>query len=475
MVSAYAENGMVDKALEMFDEMPVRNIVSWNTIITALSQSGRIDEACKLFFQMTERDIVSWTAVVSGLSQNGRVDDARDFFDKMPLRNVVSWNAMISGYMQNNRIDQALYIFEAMPTRNIASWNTMITGFIQNGGLKRGRKLFDEMLVRNVVSWTTMITGYAQEGEDELALKTFLEMLSVGIRPNEGTYVSVLTAISSIAAHIEGLQVHQIISKTKFQFSPFVQSALMCMYSKCGDILTARKVFDASNQKDLVNWNGMIAAYANHGYGEKAIHLFEEMSSRDLKPNDVTYIALLSACSHSGLVDEGLKIFESLMKDGSIGVKDDHYACLMDLCSRAGRLNEIAWLNIETPSAFVWGALLAGCNFHRNVNLGKLAASEVLKADPHNTGAYLLMSNIYASSGGWKEVEEIRSKMTDRGLKKQPGWSWIEIGNKVHVFLARDKYHIQFDTIDRMLQELHYEMKMVKYASSVCGTNNKDE
>lgn len=466
MVSAYAENGMVDKALEVFDEMPAKNIVSWNTIITALSQVGRIDEACKLFLQMTEKDVVSWTAIVSGLSQNGRVDEAWEVFNKMPQRNVVSWNAMISGYMQNQRIDHALQLFRVMPERNIASWNTMITGFIQNGELKRGRKLFDEMCLRNVVSWTAMITGYTQEGENESALKTFLEMLSVGIRPNEGTYVSVLTAISNIAAHIEGLQLHQIISKSKFQFSPFVESALMSMYSKCGDIVTARKVFDVINQKDLVTWNGMVAAYANHGYGKEAIHLFDDMSSRGLKPNDVSYIALLSACSHSGLVDEGLKLFDSMVKDGSIEVRDDHYACLVDLCSRAGRLNEISWLNIEIPSAYVWGVLLAGCNFHRNVNLGNLAAREILRTDPCNTGAYLLMSNIYASTGGWKEVSEIRSKMADRGLKKQPGCSWVVIGNKVHVFLARDKFHIQLDSIDRMLQELHHEMKMVKYASS---------
>ncbi|XP_020578492.1 pentatricopeptide repeat-containing protein At2g35030, mitochondrial [Phalaenopsis equestris] len=468
MVSAYAENGMVDKALDMFDEMPLTNVVSWNTIITALAQCGRIEEACELFFQMTERDVVSWTAVLSGLSQNGRVDDARKVFDQMPHRNVVSWNAMISGYMQNMRIDQAMHLFEAMPERNITSWNTMITGFIQNRDLKYARKLFDEMPLKNVVSWTTMIAGYTQERDNESALKTFMEMLSVGTRPNEGTFVSVLTAISSTAAHIEGSQVHQFISKSNFQVSPFVQSALISMYSKCGDILTARKVFDVSNQKDLVNWNGMVAAYANHGYGEEAINLFKDMSSRCLKPNDITYIALLSACSHSGLVDEGLMLFDSLVKDDSIEMRDEHYACLVDLCSRAGRLDGIAWVDIENPSAFVWGALLGGCNLHRNVSLGKLAAREALKANPCNSGAYLLLSNIYASGGGWKEAAEIRSEMEDRGLKKQPGCSWIEIGNMVHVFLARDKFHSHFDSIERMLQELHHEMKMMKYVSSVC-------
>ncbi|KAK8968557.1 Pentatricopeptide repeat-containing protein [Platanthera guangdongensis] len=470
MVSAYAENRMVDKAFEVFDKMPVRNIVSWNTIISAMAQSGRIEDACRFFFQMPKRNVVSWTAVVSGLSKNGRVDQARELFDKMPVRNVVSWNAMISGYTLNQRIEEALPLFKAMPERNTASWNTMITGFIQNKELKTALKLFDEMPVRNVVTWTTLMTGYVREGQHELALQSFSDMLADRVRPNDGTFVTILAAISSLAALTEGLQVHQIIRKTRFQFSPHVESCLMSMYSKCGDITTARKLFDATTLKDLVNWNGMVTSYAHHGCGQDAILLFDKMRRRGIKPNDVTYIALLSACSHSGLVEEGLKIFESLTKDGSTDLRVDHYSCLVDLFSRAGLLDLIkeliSGLNIEKFSTFSWGALLDGCYYHKNANLGKLAAMELLKTDYFNS-RYMLVSNIYTSNDKWKEAAKNRSMIAERELKKQPGCSWIEIGNQVHVFLAQDRLHANFDSIDCMLRELHHEMKMMRYSSSI--------
>ncbi|PKA65434.1 Pentatricopeptide repeat-containing protein [Apostasia shenzhenica] len=469
LVSAYAENGEVGKALKMFEEMPERNIVSWNTIITALARSGRIDDAQRLFFQMPEKDLVSWTAIISGLSQNERVDEARKLFDRMPSRNVVSWNAMISGYTQNQRIGDAFDLFEVMPERNISSWNTMINGFMLHGDMKSARRLFNEMPEKNVVSWTTIITGYTQCGENELALKIFLEMFNVGFKPNEATFVSVLSAVGRQATHLVGLQVHQIINKTNFQFSPIVNSVLITMYSKCGEIAMARKVFDLFNHKDLVNWNGMIAAYAHHGFGREAIWLFEEMQSKGLKPSDVTYVALLSACSHSGLVEEGMKLFGSLVSNGFIEVRDDHYACFVDLFSRAGRFEEagrlLSGIDIKSSSTFLLGALLGGCNSHSNCKLGELAAEELLEEDPNNAGVYLLMSKIYASVGKWKEAEEIQSKMADRGLKKQPGCSWIEIGNRVHVFINRDKLQGHHESVYDLLQELHQKMKMIGCSS----------
>ncbi|XP_010913395.1 uncharacterized protein [Elaeis guineensis] len=471
MVSAYAENGLIDKAYDLFMKMPTRNVVSWNTIITALAQSGRVDEAYKLFRQMPERDVISWTAMIAGLSQNGSVDEARNIFDQMPERNVVSWNAMISGYAQSRRLGEALDLFEKMPSRDIPSWNTMITGFIQNGNLKLAQELFDKMDERNVVTWTTMITGYIQEGQNEMALKIFSEMLAAGIKPNQGTFVSVLDAVSNIAALHEGMQIHQMISKTIFQFDPLVGSSLISMYSKCGEIGIARKVLDLLPQKDLVSWNGIIAAYAHHGNGREAVQLFEEMKRNGFKPNDVTYVGLLSACSHSGLVVEGLKIFRSLIKDGSIQVREEHYACLIDLCGRAGRLEEAASLikelKVKPSSACVWGALLGGCNVHGDVKIGKLAAKKLLEAEPNNAGTYTLLSNICASAGRWKEAARIRLKMKDRGLKKQPGCSWIEVGDKVHVFVVRDKSHSQTESIYGLLQDLHHKMKMAGYVPTM--------
>ncbi|XP_077222484.1 uncharacterized protein LOC143856222 [Tasmannia lanceolata] len=466
MISGYAQNGRVNSAYELFEKMLERNVVSWNTIIAALAQVGRIDEAHGLFDRMPVRDVISWTAMVAGLSKNGKIDEAREVFDEMPERNVVSWNAMITGYAQNLRLEEALYVFERMPERDLPSWNTMITGFIQNGDVRRARRLFNEMKERNVVTWTALIMGYAQDGQCEEALKIFSKMQKDGIKPNQGTFVTVLSACSSLAGLGEGRQIHQIINKTVFQFSAFVESALISMYAKCGEIGIARGMFDRSSQKDLVSWNGMIAAYAHHGYGREAICLFEEMRENGFKPDDVTYVGLLAACSHSGLVDEGLKHFNALIRDGSIEVREDHYACLVDLCGRAGRLEEalefIGGLKVK-PSACVWGALLAGCNVHGNARIGKIAAKRLLEVEPQNAGTYLLLSNIYASVGRWKEAAKVRLKMKDKGLKKQPGCSWIEVGNRVHVFVVGDKSHCQAKELYGLLQELHKKMKKAGY------------
>ncbi|KAJ4961350.1 hypothetical protein NE237_021260 [Protea cynaroides] len=477
MISGYAQNGQIDSAFELFQKMPDRNVVSWNTIITAMAHSGRIDEAWQLFDQMPERDVISWTAMVAGLSQNGRIDEARALFDQMPERNVVSWNAMITGYAQNLRLDEALDLFERMPGRDIPSWNTMITGLIQNGDLKRARKLFNQMHRRNVVSWTTMITGYVQDGQSEEALKVFSLMQADGIKPNQGTFVSILGACSNLAGLSDGRQIHQIISKTVFQNSTLVESALISMYSKCGEMSIAREIFDRSSQRDVVSWNGMITAYACHGCGREAIHLFNEMQKYGFKPDDVTYVGVLSACNHSGLVNEGLKYFEELMEDRSIDVREDHYACLVDLCGRAGRLKE-AFDFIEhlgtKPSANVWGALLAGCNVHGNVKIGNLVARRLLEVEPDNAGTYMLLSNIYASAGRWKEAARVRLKMKDKGLKKQPGCSWIEVGNRVHVFVVGDKSHSQVKLIYDILHDLHMKLKKAGYVLNKGLTLDED-
>ncbi|KAJ1393976.1 Tetratricopeptide-like helical domain superfamily [Sesbania bispinosa] len=454
MIDGYARNGQTQHALDLFRRMPERNVVSWNTIITALAQCGRIDDAQRLFNQMQERDVVSWTTMVAGLSKNGRVDDAREHFDRMPVRNVVSFflECMITGYAQNRRLDEALELFERMPERDMPSWNTMITGFIQNGDLNRAEKLFDAMPQKNVITWTAMMTGYVQHGLSEEALKIFNKMQANDVlKPNTGTFVTVLGACSDLAGLTEGQQIHQLIT-------------LINMYSKCGELHIARKMFDDGSlrQRDLISWNGMIAAYAHHGYGKEAINLFNKMQELGFRANDVTFVGLLTACSHAGLVEEGLKYFDELVKDKSIQVREDHYACLIDLCGRAGRLEEA--FNIiegleEEASLSVWGALLAGCNVHGNVDIGKLVANKILKIEPENAGTYSLLSNMYALVGKWKEAAYVRMKMKVKGLKKQPGCSWIEVGNTVQVFVVGDKSHSLSELLRYLLIDLHTKMK----------------
>uniref|UniRef100_A0ACD5XWR4 Uncharacterized protein n=1 Tax=Avena sativa TaxID=4498 RepID=A0ACD5XWR4_AVESA len=464
MLEVYTSAGRMGDACELFNSMPVRDAGSWNILLAALVRSGAMDKARKLFERMPERNVMSWTTMVAGIARSGNVDEARALFDAMPERNVVSWNAMISGYTRNSRIDEALDLFVKIPMRDVASWNIMITGFIQNKDLKRARELFGEMPKRNVVTWTTMMNGCLQGNESEMALKLFNGMLLDGIRPNQVTFLGAVDACSNLTGLSEGQQVHQMICKTSFQFDTSIESTLMNLYAKCGEIRWARKVFDLSREKDAVSWNGMIAAYAHRGLGAEAITLYDKMQENGYKPNDVTYVGLLSACSHSGLVDEGLRIFECVAKDRSIAVQDEHYTCLIDLCSRAGRLDDakrlIHGLQLKPKSSTVRNALLGGCNAHGNESIGDLAARHLLEAEPDNAGTYTLLSNIYASAGKWKEAAKIRSEMNDRGLKKQPGCSWIELANKVHVFVARDKSHSESDLINSMVQDIHHMMMM---------------
>ncbi|KAF8733350.1 hypothetical protein HU200_014955 [Digitaria exilis] len=464
MLEAYASAGRVGDACALFERMPVRDAGSWNILLAALVRSGSVGKARELFVRMSYRDVMAYTTMVTGIARHGNVDEARALFDAMPNRNVVSWNAMISGYISNQRIDEAFDLFMRMTRRDIASWNIMINGFIQNKDLKRARELFDEAPERNVVTWTTMINGYLQGVQNELALGLFSGMLTAGIIPNKVTFLGALDACSSLAALCEGQQVHQMICKTAFQFDTFVESTLMNVYAKCGEIGLARKVFDLSRERDLISWNGIIAAYAHHGVGIEAICLYDKMQENGYKPNDVTYVVLLSACSHSGLIDEGLKIFESMVQDRSVAVRDEHYTSLIDLCSRAGRLDDakrlIRSLKIKPASGSVWSALLGGCSAHGNVSIGNLAARSLLEAEPDNAGTYTLLSNIYASAGKWKEAAQIRSEMNNRGLKKQPGCSWIEVANKVHVFVARDRSHSESKLINSLVQDIHHMMRI---------------
>ena len=467
MITGLIESGQLEKAYELFIRMPERNTVSWNTMMTGFSQNGKINEALDLFERIPTKDIISWTAMLTGLAQNGRIDEARSLFDEMPERNTVSWNAMVSGYAQNLRLDEARQLFEVMPEKDLPSWNAMISGYIQNNELQKAQELFNKMPERNVVTWTSLITGYIQEGLGEEALKLFTNMQHQRVTPNHATFVSLLAAVSDLAELAQGKQLHQIISKTVFQFSPFVVSALIAMYSKCGDIVTARKVFHLTEEKDRVIWNGIIAAHAYHGYGREAISLFESMRKTEFLPDGASFVGILSACSHSGLVEEGFKLFGELIRNEAIQLREDHCACLVDLCGRAGRLEDAAkfldGIDVGRSSAIAWGALLAGCNVFGNVEVGKAAAKRLMEIEPGNAGTYMLMSNLYASAGRWKESTRMKVKMKDEGLKKQPGCSWVEIEGRIHVFVARDKSHCKKKEIYSLIKELHRRMKMSGY------------
>ncbi|KAK9996591.1 hypothetical protein SO802_021277 [Lithocarpus litseifolius] len=469
LMGGYVKRKRLVDARRLFDQMPMRDEISWNTIVTGYAQNGELSEARRLFEESPSQDVFTWTALVSGYVQNGMLDEARRVFDEMPEKNEVSWNAMIAGYVQCKRMDTARDLFEAMPCRNISSWNTMITGYAQSGDISQARNLFDRMSQRDSISWAAIIAGYAQSGHGEEALHLFVKMKRNGERLNRSAFTCSLSACADIAALELGKQLHGRLVKAGLETGCYVGNALLAMYCKCGSIDEAYDIFEEISEKDVVSWNTMIAGYARHGFGKEAMTVFESMKTVGIKPDDVTMVGVLSACSHTGLLDKGTEYFYSMNCNYGITANSKHYTCMIDLLGRAGRLDEAQNLMRNMPfepDAATWGALLGASRIHGNTELGEKAAKIIFEMEPDNSGMYVLLSNLYAASGRWGDVSRMRLKMRDNGVKKVPGYSWLEVENMVHTFSVGDSFHPEKGRIYAFLEELDLKMKLDGYVSS---------
>ncbi|KAH7861399.1 hypothetical protein Vadar_025616 [Vaccinium darrowii] len=414
---------------------------------------------------MPERDVVSWNAMVTGYWQNKDLKESKMLFDLMPERNVVSWNSMIAGCVENETVDEVFEYFLSMPGRNTASWNAMISGFVRygwteeaamitgyckKGKMENARILFEDIQPKDSVSFNAMTTGYAQNGDGEAALKLQAQMLRRDMKPDHSTLVSVLTTCSTLPSLKEGRRTHVIILKRGFASHLSICNALITMYSKCGCIIDSESAFSHLNNPDLVSWNTIIAAFAQHGLYEKAVSFFSEMRMSGCEPDGVTFLSLLSACGHFGTVNESLHWFDSMVKNYNLIPWLEHNSCLVDILGRAGQLEKAYDLIKEMPfelDSGIWGALLSGCCAYSNAELGQLAAEKYFELDPQNSGAYVVLSNIYAAAGRWKEVKRVRGLMKEQGVKKKPAYSWMETGNKVHFFVGGDVSHPNIEEI----------------------------
>eukprot|EP01018_Ginkgo_biloba_P030827 Gb_14948 [translate_table: standard] len=449
LIGVYVKCGSVEHARHVFDKMSQRDVVSWNAMITGYAQSGQVDEALNLFHQMQlaglKPDLITWNAMIDGYARNGYSSEALKFFQEMQWAgfkaDLITWNMIIARYAQNGHGDEALKLFQQM----------------QSEGVKP-----------NVKSWTALIAGYSQNGERDKALKLFCQMQLAGVKPNSVTIASILPACANLAGLQLGKEIHAYAIRNGFESDLFVGSAIVDMYAKCGNIANARQVFHKMSQRNVVTWNAMISGYAMHGHGENALRLFYQMKEAGVKPDHVTFTGVLSACSHAGLVDEGWQYFAHMNRDYGIIPSMEHYACLVDLLGRAGLLDEAQeFINKMPlkPDACVWGALLGACRVHCNVELGERVAEYLFEFEPQNAGNYVLLSNIYASAGRWEDVLNVRNMMNNRGLKKEPGCSWIEVNNRVHAFLTGDKSHPQSQKIYAMLQSLAGQMEEAGYVA----------
>eukprot|EP01018_Ginkgo_biloba_P001239 Gb_28664 [translate_table: standard] len=502
LVNMYAKCGNLVDARRVFDQMPDRNVVSWNVMIAAYSSYMCSEEALALFHEMQLTDIQSDQFTYSSVlplcanmaslkevhkeiirggfqcdvfvrntlidmyAKCGSIGNARTVFDEIPKRDVVSWNTMIAGYAQNGHVDEALKLFQEMPERDVISSNAIIAGYAQNGYVDKALKFFQKISIRNVVSWNAVIAGCAQNGHGKKALKLFGQMQLAGVKPNSNTFASILPACASLAALEQGMEIHEEIIRSGFDSNFIVRNALVDMYAKCGRIEIARHLFDKMPQRDVVSWNAMIVAYATHGCGKEALTLFEQMQHMGMKPDHVTFVGVLSACCHAGLVDEGWQYFDCMNQYHQVTPALEHYGCMVGLLGRAGRLDEahdfINKMPIK-PGPIVWRCLLGACRIHNNIELGESVAKRLLELDPKNATPYVLLSNIYAAAGRWDDTEKVRKIMKDRNVKKKPGCSWIEVNKKVYTFLVGDRSHPQMLEIYTELDRLSAQMKAAGY------------
>ncbi|KDP23356.1 hypothetical protein JCGZ_23189 [Jatropha curcas] len=498
MVRGYVQEGMINEAESLFWAMPEKNVISWTVMLGGLVEDGRVSEARSLFDMMPEKDVVARTNMIGGLCTDGRLSEAREIFDEMPKRNVVAWTTMISGYATNNRVDVARKLFEVMPDKNEVTWtamlmgytrsgrieeaaelfeampvkpiaacNEMIMGFGRNGEVGRARWVFDQMREKDDGTWNAMIKVYERKGFELEALDLFRLMQRVGVRPTFPSMISILSVCGSLASLDHGRQIHAQLLRSQFDSDVYVSSVLITMYIKCGDLVKAKMLFDRFTMKDTVMWNSIITGYAQHGFGNESLQVFNEMISSGIAPDEITFIGVLTACSYSGKVTEGVEIFESMKSRYLVDPRTEHYACTVDLLGRAGRLNEAMSL-IERmpmePDAIVWGALLGGCRTHMKLDLAEVAAKKLLELEPENAGPHILLSNIYASQGRWGNVAATRKSMRAKNLSKSPGCSWIEVEKKVHMFTGGDSTsHPEHAMILKMLEKLGTLLREIGY------------
>lgn len=443
LIGMYAKCGRLEDALQVFEKMPQRVVVSWNSMIAGYVLNGIANEALKLFNQMLSEDVKP---------------------DLVTIRSVLPACANLADLQQGKWIHD--YVIQQGFHLDVVVGTALIDMYAKCGRIKTARQVFDKMSTRDVVSWSAMIAGYTLSGNSHEVLKLFYEMRFTNMKPDLATVKSLVPACAYLTALQPGKWIHGYLIKSGFESDVSVGTALVDMYGKYGSIDMARKLFDIMHERDVVSWSAIIAGYGIHGAGEKALELFSEMQKAGLSPDNVTFVCVLSACSYAGLLDEGWQIFDSMIRDYDIRPSVEHYACMVDLLGRVGRLDEaedfIKKMPLK-PDAGVWGALLGACRIHCNIEVGGRVAEQLFCLEPDNAGHYVLLSNMYAAAGRWDDVAKVRTKMKDKRLKMTPGCTLVEINNRVHQFIADDRSHPHSDEIYSTLESLAVQMKDAGY------------
>lgn len=436
-----------------------------------------IGDAYKVFGEMRDKNVFVWTAIIAAHVASRDMVSARRLFDLAPQRDVVLWNTVVAGYIELGDMVAARALFDEMPNRDVMSWNTVLNGYANNGDVELFRKLFEEMPVRNVYSWNGLIGGYVRNGLFEEALESFKRMLmlgegdgDVGVVPNDYTVVAVLSACSRLGDLQMGKWVHVYAESIGFKGNLFIGNALIDMYAKCGVIENAIDVFNCLDVKDIITWNTIINGLAMHGHGADALSLFERMKSVGERPDGVTFVGILSACAHMGLVRDGFSHFQSMVDDYLIVPQIEHYGCMVDLLGRAGLIDQAVDFVRKMPmkpDAVIWAALLGACRIYKNVEVAELALEHLIQLEPKNPANFVMLSNIYKDLGRWQDVARLKIAMRDTGFKKLPGCSVIGCNQSVVEFYSLDERHPETESIYRALQGLTILLRLHGYVPNL--------
>ncbi|CAA7400170.1 unnamed protein product [Spirodela intermedia] len=435
LVDLYAKTGGATHARKLFDEMPAPNTVTWNSLLSAHVNSGCLAAACEVFFAMPARDAVSWNAMISGHAKAGDMAAAAALFQRMPEKNAESWNALISGLAACGDMPSARKLFDEMPQRSQVSWIAMIGGYTRQGDVIAAEHLFDEMPRRSTPAWNAMVACYAQNGRPREALLLFLRMQKTHVgggaeaQPDGKTFSSLLSACAQLGELRFGRWALTHIAAAGIPLDDHLRTALVDLHAKCGDIDGAFRLFRGLTLRDVVSYSAMIVGCGINGRSTEAISLYGEMGEEGISPNAVTFVGLLAAYSHAGMVEEGCRCFAGMAAEHGISPTVDHYAIIVDLLGRAGRLEEaynVACRMPVAPHAGVWGALLLACRLHGGVELGEVAARRCSELEPDSAAHLVVLANIYAAAGRWDEARALWTAMEEGGVTKVRGCSWTE-------------------------------------------------
>ncbi|XP_011628778.2 pentatricopeptide repeat-containing protein At2g13600-like [Amborella trichopoda] len=446
------------------------NLFLSSALLDLYSKCGFMAMAESVFYTMKEHDEVSWTSIIAGCSQNGRGQEALELFIEMVKEDIkpnsFTFASVINACTGLSALDQGTQIHVHVIKIGIESNNfiaaSLIDMYAKFGDMGRAKILFETSIQSDIVMYTSMITGYSQNLQCQEALKLFLDMQNEGMGCSKFTFASLLNSCGSLAAMEQGIQIHSLIIKNGFDSNVFVATSLNDMYAKCGCIDEARKAFDDSRERNSFLWSAMIMGYAQNGHGTEGLKLFEEMVGRGFKPDHVCFIGVLTACNHGGFLDKGEYYFNSMKDKYGLAPKLDHYACMVDLYGRTGHLKMANDLIDEMPlkpNSVMLSSLLGACKVHGDVELGKQVADKLFEMEPNSLAAHVTLVGIYAKAGLWEEVAKVRRLMRESGVRRRTGCSWIEVGKRMHAFVANDRAHPFSLEIYEVLDYLSLDMR----------------